>query len=77
MTVFWTLGTAAIAFLLELWGMDSASKRGYKRGYDAGLKDGKVAADNWWIGAESSIDQARQKIWREEPKTGAQEERWP
>jgi hypothetical protein len=29
MTGFWILGGAAIAFLLELWGMDSASKRGY------------------------------------------------
>lgn len=43
-------------------------KRGYKRGWDAGYKLGRVDADNWWLDAEQSVDQARQKMWREEAR---------
>lgn len=41
---------------------ESAYRRGFQDGHKAGLKD----EENWWLNAEAQIDQARQKIWREE-----------
>jgi hypothetical protein len=42
----------------------------YQRGFEAGRSEGyavgRVDADNWWLDAEQSVDQARQNIWREE-----------
>lgn len=43
-------------------------------GFDQGFKKGHAEAcaeeENWWISAEKEIDEARQQIWREEPKKG-------
>lgn len=49
----------------------------HRRGYEKGLQQadideeaayhrGRLDADNWWIRADAEVDQARQKIWREE-----------
>lgn len=80
MMPFLVLIAACVSFLLYLWILDrqksKAYQRGRKDGYEEGLKDGRILADNWWIGAEAEADRARVKIWREEePKKGA-EERW-
>lgn len=41
---------------------DHDHEEAYQRGYDHGHLD----ADNWWLNAEQQVDQARQKIWKEE-----------
>lgn len=45
-------------------------ERGYKRGKEEGYKLGRIDENNWWLGAEQQADQARQKIWQQEPKSG-------
>jgi len=45
-----------------LAGLAKGDAEGYERGYELG----RAAADNWWFGAESQIDQTRVEIWREE-----------
>lgn len=44
------------------WGKEYGYKRGFKDGYEKG----KEEIDAWWLNAEAEVDQARQKIWKEE-----------
>jgi hypothetical protein len=37
----------------------------YIRGFSAGYKIGRREADTWWIEAGKQVDEARQKIWKE------------
>jgi hypothetical protein len=56
-----TLGYIAFALVLLLffaWSLAEVYKVGYRNGH--------AKADNWWIGAESEVDQTRQKVWRDE-----------
>jgi hypothetical protein len=54
--------------------MYAFERRGYKRGvkfgsdagYKAGYLLGKRDADNWWIGAESEVNQERRKLREQE-----------
>ena len=57
-------GVALVAF--HNWAYKAGIKKGYAKGYELGRRE----ADNWWVRAESEIDQARAKIWREEEKRG-------
>lgn len=45
-------------------------ERGYRRGVDCGFRKGsefgRREADNWWCGTDASVEEARQKIWKEE-----------
>jgi len=86
MNPFWFLGASGIAILLYIWILDREKAKAYKLGYDAGYDEGvkhgfKEGLDSkelsWWDDAEKSVDQTRQTIWREERKSGAEEERWP
>lgn len=43
-----------------------AYKEGRKKGFEEGRERGRREGDNWWIRAESEVDEARVKIWREE-----------
>jgi hypothetical protein len=45
---------------------DIGYRRGRKDGDQVGYERGRVDADNWWLDVEQQIDQARQRIWREE-----------
>jgi hypothetical protein len=66
---FYVLGGAALLSLVEVIFIEIAWKRGrkygWKAGYEEGLKDGKIDADNWWIRAEEQTDEARMKMWKE------------
>lgn len=64
------LAELAIIVWLCLW----FHKRGFKRGRDDGYKLGRVDADNWWLDVEQQVDQARQKMWREE---ATPKKEWP
>lgn len=59
------LGIASLVSLLVVIG-SGFYIRGFARGYEVGRRE----ADNWWIAADQQADQARQSIWRENPKTG-------
>jgi hypothetical protein len=48
--------------------VDGGFERGHAEGFKAGYSQGRLDADNWWITTEGGIDQARQKIWREEER---------
>lgn len=37
---------------------------GYKKGVEDGYEQGRRDADNWWLGCEGEIDQARQEMWK-------------
>ena len=41
-------------------------KAAFRTGYQGGYEQGRKVADNWWSQAESEVDAARVKIWREE-----------
>ena len=47
-------------------GVKAGEAKGEVKGYGAGFAQGKKAGDDWWIQAESEVDAARVKIWREE-----------
>ena len=55
----------ALLFAASAYLYDFAWKRGKKIGYEEGVRDGKVEADNWWFSTESQVDQERQRLWRE------------
>ena len=69
MNSFWVVAAIGGGILAEIFLVELAFRRGYhygqQDGYDTGLKDGKVSADNWWIRAEEQTDQERVKIWKE------------
>ena len=50
-----------LAFFLEWHGYSEGKRKGYERGYCQGRTD----ANLWWIHLEVDVDEARQKIWRE------------
>jgi hypothetical protein len=56
------LAIVLIALGFHKWGY----RKGQKAGKDEGYLAGRKAADDWWFGVERDVDQARQKIWREE-----------
>ena len=56
----------AVYTVLLLAVRSSACKAGHREGYKSGYTQGRKDADNWWVGVESEVDQARVKIWREE-----------
>lgn len=47
-------------------GREEGHQAGHAAGYSEGFKDGFNHGDEWWIGTEREIDQARQRIWRGE-----------
>ena len=57
--VFISLGTVACAWFRD---------RGYKSGISDGYEQGRKDADDWWIGTESEIDQARRELWKKGAK---------
>ena len=50
-----------LAFFLEWHGYREGKKKGFEQGYCRGYSD----ANLWWIKLECEVDQARQKIWKE------------
>jgi hypothetical protein len=57
----WLAIEALIALLLgSLWCF--LRDRAYRDGYSRGRTD----ADKWWIETDAAVNQAQQKIWREE-----------
>lgn len=47
-------------------GFHEGQKGAFEAGREAGREEAQRKADEWWLNAEAQIDQARQKIWREE-----------
>jgi hypothetical protein len=64
--IFGASACLGLAMLLLVAFHNWAYKAGQAKGYTSGYEQGRLTADNWWIRAETEIDQARQKIWREE-----------
>jgi hypothetical protein len=70
--IFWILGAAALAFLLELWCLDSASKRSYQRGFKDGQASSPSAEQDfmrgvlWILHADDAIEQERKDVLRRE-----------
>jgi hypothetical protein len=56
------LAWIGVSLLFRKGGFDLGRNVGDKEGYERG----RVDADNWWLGVEQQVDQARQKIWKEE-----------
>lgn len=54
----------AVLFSLSSFACAWFRNRGYKDGISDGYKQGRKAADDWWIGCESEIDQARRELWK-------------
>lgn len=86
MNPFWILGAAGIVLLLYLLILDrersKSFQRGLREGYDQGVRDGfregqSSKEQTWWDQAEIGIDQERKEIWKCEPKSGKEEEKWP
>ena len=56
MTIFFFLLAAILFFFVH--------RDGFRRGYVAG----KIKTDRWWLGIESSAENAQRELWREELK---------
>lgn len=65
-TICGVVAFIAAFVLIQLAFGDWRYRKGYEAGLEEGLKQGQKRADDWWIGVECQVDQARQKIWREE-----------
>jgi predicted GNAT superfamily acetyltransferase len=65
MTLNLILGAAASLSLCMLV-LAAFYKAGEKIGYGKGYDQGRLVADNWWLGVELEVDQARVAIWRDE-----------
>jgi hypothetical protein len=60
------LALLLLSVLVSLVCQNVIYKRGFEAGRSEGYRLGRVDADNWWLDVEQSVDQARQRIWREE-----------
>ena len=65
MTTFHILGSLALVGLFALL-LAAFRGVGYRSGWDRGYEMGRRDETIWWKQAELQVDEARQKIWREE-----------
>ncbi len=66
---------AAILFLVStaMWAYHRGHTDGQHKGYEEGFADARKFSELWWVTSEKQIEEAREQIWREEPKEG----QWP
>lgn len=72
MTIFTQLGLFLFELALIALVCVFFYEWGHKRGVESGDRDayrrGRVDELNWWIGAETEVNQVREQMWRKEHK---------
>lgn len=68
MNLLWLvpIGIVAVNISIAVAFHERGYRRGRKAGYDEGYEIGRIAANNWWIGSEAEVEQARRQIWKKE-----------